>query len=118
MVRHFLLRWLGSSVGLWVATALLGASVSVTNTGAVIGAGLLLAIINMFVKPVLILLSLPFIIVTLGLFLIVINGLSVLLVSAIYPPLHVSGLWAAIFAGIIIGLVNYLVTETLEKRER
>jgi len=76
-------------------------------------AGALLAIINIIIKPILVILSLPAILFTLGLFLVVINGLTVFLVSALYPSLHITNFWAAIFAGIVIGLVNYLVTAIL-----
>ena len=74
----------------------------------------MLALVNMFIKPLLIILSLPAVILTLGLFLIVINGVSVWLVSKLYTPLHVGSFWAAMFAGIVIGLINYLVTAILE----
>jgi uncharacterized membrane protein YvlD (DUF360 family) len=52
---------------------------------------------------------------TLGLFMIIINGLTVYLVSRLYSPLHISNFWAAVFAGIVIGLVNYLVSAILEE---
>jgi len=52
--------------------------------------------------------------VTIGLFMIVVNALMVLLASKLYHGLHVTNFWAAAFAGVIIGLVNYLVTAILE----
>lgn len=78
--------------------------------------GLILAIVNMVIKPVLVIFSLPAIVFTLGLFMVVINGLTVWLASLLYSPLEVSSFWAAIFAGIIIGLVNYLLTVILEDK--
>jgi putative membrane protein len=111
----FLTRWLVSSLGLWIAAGFLSSSITYGNRLRVIVlAGLLLAFINMFIKPILIVFSLPAIILTLGLFMIVINGLTVLLVSKLYTPLHVTNFWAAVFAGMVIGLVNYLVTAILE----
>ena len=80
----------------------------------IVVSGFLLAIINTVIKPILILFSLPFIVLTLGLFMILINGLTVFIVSKLYGPLHVTNFWAAIFAGMVIGLVNYLVTAILE----
>jgi putative membrane protein len=68
----------------------------------------------MFLKPILIIFSLPAVILTLGLFIIIINGLTVFIVSKLYTPLHVTNFWAAVFAGMVIGLVNYLVTAILE----
>jgi len=81
----------------------------------IVVAGLTLAIINSVLKPVLIILSLPVIMYTLGLFMIIINGLTVLIASTLYSSLDVTNFWAAIFAGMVIGLVNYLVTAILEE---
>jgi putative membrane protein len=77
-------------------------------------AGLILAIINTIIKPVIVIFSLPAIVLTLGLFMIVVNGLTVYLASKLYSPLEITNFWAAIFAGMMIGLVNYLVTAILE----
>lgn len=114
---RFGLRWLVCSLGLWIAAGLLGGSVSYGNhvTAVIIG-GLILAAINALLRPLLILLSLPAILLTLGLFMIVINGLTVYLASILYRPLQIQSFGTAIFTGIIIGLVNYLVTAILEER--
>jgi putative membrane protein len=112
---RFLTRWLVCSLGLWIAAGLLGNSISYDSEFKVIViSGLILAVINVVIKPILIIFSLPAILLTLGLFMIVINGLTVFIASKLYEPLHVTNLWAAIFAGMVIGLVNYLVTTILE----
>ena len=112
---RFLIRWLVCSLGLWIAAGLLSNSIRYTNGFEVIVvAGLLLAIINTILKPILIILSLPAIILTLGLFMIIINGLTVFMVSKLYTQLHVTNFWAAIFAGMVIGLVNFLVSAILK----
>jgi putative membrane protein len=114
---RFTLRWLVCSLGLWIAAGILGGSVSYGNhIGAIIISGLLLAAINALLRPVLIFLSLPAILLTLGLFMLIINGLTVYLVSVLYHPLEISNFVAAILTGVIIGLVNYLVTAILEER--
>lgn len=118
MVNRFLIRWFISGLGLWIAASLLGEnrlSYDDRIMVVVIG-GLLLALINAIIKPVVVILSLPAILLTLGLFMVFINGLMVMLVSALYDPLQVSSLWTAMLAGMIIGLVNYLVTAVLEDR--
>lgn len=116
---RFLIRWFVCSLGLWIAAGLLNSHISYGNSiGVIIVAGLILAVINMVIKPIIILLSLPAIIVTLGLFMLVVNGLTVSLVSWLYPSLQISNFWAAIFAGIVIGLVNYLVSAMLEDRKQ
>lgn len=120
MIQHFLLRflvrWVVSGLGLWIASGILGPDrLSVGNTwGTVIGAGFFLALVNMAIKPILIILSFPAIILSLGLFMLVLNGFIILLVHWNYSPLYVSGLGVAIIAGIIVGLVNFLVTRVLE----
>jgi putative membrane protein len=112
---HFLTRWLVCVLGLWIAAAILSSSISYgSQFGVIVVAGLVLAIINTIVKPFLIFLSLPALLISLGLFMIIINGLTVLLASKLYHPLHVTNFWAAVFAGMMIGLVNYLVTAVLE----
>ena len=113
----FAARWVVCSLGLWIAAAILGASrLSVDGRwGAYIAAGFFLALVNMALKPILIFLSFPAIIISLGLFMLVVNGFMVLLASWIYNPLYVKNLGVAIVAGIIIGLVNYLITRVLEE---
>lgn len=112
---RFLVRWFVCSLGLWIAASLLNNSISYQNQFRVIViAGLVLAIINIILKPILVIFSLPAIVFTLGLFMIIINGFTVFVASWLYEPLNVTNFWAAIFAGMIIGLVNYLVTAILE----
>lgn len=114
-VYRFLTRWLVCSLGLWIAANFLSQSISYDNKLRVIViAGLILAIINIIIKPILVVFSLPAILITLGLFMIIINGLTVFIASKLYHPLHVTNFWAAVFAGMVIGLVNYLVTTILE----
>lgn len=79
-------------------------------------AGLVLAVVNTILKPIIVMLSLPAILFSLGLFMIVINALMVLVASWFYSRLEVEGFGTALMAGIIIGLVNYLVTAILEER--
>lgn len=110
----FLVRWLVCSLGLWIAAGFLSNSISYdSRLRVIIIAGLILAVINSLLKPVLIILSLPALLVTLGLFMIIINGVTVYIASKLYTPLHITNFWAAVFAGIIIGLVNYLVSTIL-----
>lgn len=109
-------RWLVSGLGLWIAAGLLSQSIDYQDKlRVIIIAGLILAIVNTFIRPLIVILSLPAILLTLGLFMIVVNGLMVFLVSKLYTPLEITNFWAAILAGVIIGLVNYLVTAILDR---
>lgn len=119
-IQRFLIRWFVCGFGLWIAAQLLG------ETGinyqdklrVIIISGFILAVINAVIKPFVVILSLPAILFSLGLFMIFINGLMVFLASKLYTSLQVENFWAAMLAGMIIGLVNYLVTAILEDDEK
>ncbi len=113
---RFLIRWLVCSLGLWIAAGLLSGGINYGEKLAVIFvAGLVLAVVNTLIRPLVVLLSLPAILFSLGLFMIVVNGLMVMLASVLYKPLEVSGFGVAMLAGVIIGIVNYLVTTIIEE---
>lgn len=114
---RFLIRWFVCALGLLIAAWLLGDTIDYDKRfGVIIISGLILAIVNAIIKPIVIILSLPAILFSLGLFMIVINGLMVLIVSKLYEPLKVTNFGAAMLAGMVIGLVNYLVTAFLEEK--
>lgn len=116
-IVRILVRWFVCSLGLWIAAGLLGDSVDYQHDAEVIiVAGLVLAAVNAILRPIIVILSLPAVLLSVGLFMIVINGLMVFIVSKLYTPLHVTNFGAAILVGMIIGLVNYLVTTILESR--
>jgi putative membrane protein len=115
-IYRFLLRWFVCSLGLWIAAGLFNSNVSYGNhISGVIIAGLLLAAINAVIRPIIVLISVPAILLTLGLFMVVINGITVYIASR-YSPLQISSFGVAILTGMVIGLVNYLVTAILEER--
>ena len=110
-----LLRWVVSSLGLWIAAGILKNDISYGHSfGVILVAGLILAVINTILKPILIVLSLPALIFSLGLFMIIINGATVYIVSRLYSSLTITNFWAAVFAGMVIGLVNYLISTILK----
>jgi len=109
------IRWLVCAVGLWIAARVLSTDIHYNSFYVIIVAGLILALINIILKPILVILSLPAILFTLGIFMIIINGITVFIASWLYRPLHITNFWAAVFAGMVIGLVNYLVSEIIEK---
>lgn len=115
-VTRFVARWAVSSLGLWIAAALLGSGrLNVGGTWkTLLISGFFLALVNMAVKPILVVLSFPAIILSLGLFMLILNAFLIELAHWIYNPLYVKNFGVAIVAGIIIGLVNFLVTKVLE----
>lgn len=114
---RLLLRWVVCSLGLWIAASIVGDSIDYNDSARVIIiAGFILALVNIVIKPIVVILSLPALLLSLGLFMIVINGLMVYVASRLYPALHISSFWVAVFAGLVIGLVNYLVTTIIESK--
>lgn len=114
-IYTYLVRWFVCALGLWIAAGLFQESINYSNRISVIViAGALLALLNTIIKPLLVVVSMPIMLITLGLFMVVVNGLTVYFVSMVYAPLHIEHFWTAICAGIIIGLVNYLVTTILD----
>ena len=105
-MRGFLARVLITAVGLWLADMLLG---GIRFDGAVplFVAAILLGIVNAFVRPVVVLLTIPITLVTLGLFMLVINGAMIGLVAWMMPAFHVAGLGPAIVASIIVGVTSW-----------
>ncbi len=109
-MQAFLIRWFITTLAVMAAAWVIPGISYGDNAGALLGASLLLGIVNAFVRPVLLLLSLPFIIVTMGLFIFVVNALLLLLVSSLIPPFHVDGFWDAFFGAILISIVSWLLS--------
>ena len=112
----FIIRWLLNSLGLWVAVRLLGTGYdgidATTGTLGFLFAGLIFSLVNGILKPFFVIVSLPFILVTLGLFMLIVNGLLVYISLAVTPGLEMSFV-NSIFAGIILSLINYIVSAAL-----
>jgi len=115
----FIVRWALNTFGLWVAVKLLGTGypdvgVSAGFWGFML-AGIIFSIVNSLLKPLLVILSLPAILLTLGLFAVVVNGLLVYISLKIAPGLSMS-LINSIITGIILSLINYIVSVAIEIR--
>jgi putative membrane protein len=113
----FLIRLLVNAAALWVATQLV-AGVSYSG-GAVpmLAVALVFGIVNAILRPIALLLTFPLLIVTLGLFTFVINGLMLLLTSSVSSALglgfHVRGFWAAFWGALVVTLVSWLLSVLL-----
>jgi putative membrane protein len=100
----FLKRWLITTVAVWLAASIVP-GYSYTTSGLFLAA-LVLGLLNAFVKPVMVVLSLPLVIVTLGLFMLVINALLLWSVGSILRGFHVAGFGAAFWGSLIISLTS------------
>jgi putative membrane protein len=95
------------ALGLWLATIWVN-GVSIDTPATLLLAGLLLGVVNSIVRPIAILLTLPMTIITLGLFLLVINAGMVALVAWMLPGMHVASFWSAFWTSVLVSLVSFV----------
>jgi len=108
-MRGFIIRVLVVAAGLWAASKIVP-GVSIDDGWSLLWAALVLGIINAIVRPVIILLTLPLTILTLGLFLLIINAGMLSLAAWMLDGMTVAGFWPAFFGAIVVSLVAWLVT--------
>jgi len=113
----FILRLLVSALGLWAASELVS-GIHIQGFWNLIGAALVLGIVNAVVRPILVLLTLPATIVTLGLFLLVINAAMLGLAAWFLDGFSISGFWPAVFGSVVISIVSWLASWFIGPRGR
>ena len=111
---HFLLRLLINAAALWMAIQLVGGIDHQGSVWSLLFVALVFGVLNASVRPLFLLLSLPFVIVTLGLFILIINALMLRLTSWVSGLLglgfHVEGFWAAFLGGLIVSVVSLMLS--------
>lgn len=105
-MRGFVTRLVITALGLWLAQAIIP-GVTIRGVGTLLLAALLLGLVNALVRPVLFVLTLPLTVLTLGLFLLVLNGISLALVAALLRGFAVSGLWAATLGALVVTVTSW-----------
>lgn len=105
MVMNILINWLISALAI-IITAYILPGVHISSFGTALITAIALGILNAFIKPVLLLLTLPINVLTLGLFTFVINALIILLVSSLVAGFRVDGFWWALLFSIILSIIN------------
>jgi putative membrane protein len=103
----FILRAVIAALGLWLATRLVD-GFTIDTPGTLLLAGALLGIVNAIVRPIAIVLTFPITLVTLGLFLLVVNAGMVALVAWMLPGFHVASFWSALLGALIVGLTGWV----------
>jgi putative membrane protein len=103
----FILRGLVAALGLWAATAILS-GITINSAMTLVIAGLLLGLVNAIVRPFALLLSLPALVLTLGLFLLVVNAAMLGLVALMLPGFKIAGFWTAVGAALIVSIVSWI----------
>lgn len=107
-LKNFVLRWLICTAAVLVAEHIVS-GISYDSWIDLLVATLLLGLLNYFIKPLLMLLSLPLLIFTLGLFTLIINAGLLLLVSKLVSGFHVNGFWSAFWGALVISIVTILL---------
>jgi putative membrane protein len=104
----FILRAVISAVGLWIATAWVS-GIRIDDAGTLVLAGLLLGVVNAVVRPIVILLTLPLTLLTLGFFLLIVNAGMVALVASLLPGFHLyGGFWSAFATALIVWVTGVI----------
>ncbi len=111
----FLIRVLANALAILAAAYVLP-GIEVSGGMALLAAGLVLALINAVVRPILLLLTLPITLVTLGLFLFVLNAFCLWLTSELVKGFEVHGFWPAVFGALVVSVVSWLVNAFLSDR--
>lgn len=105
-MKPFLIRWLVTTIAVAVAVNLPG--IHADGWMPLIFMALFLGVINAVIRPVLLLLSLPFILVTLGFFILIVNTLTFWLAGGLVPGFHIAGFWNAFFGSIVVSIVSWV----------
>jgi putative membrane protein len=114
---NILINWLISALIVMVVAYILP-GVHVDSFLTALAVALVLGVLNLLVKPILVLLTLPFTLLTLGLFLIVINAILLLLTDAIVPGFTIDGFWWAVFYSILVSAINVLLQRYKDEVKR
>lgn len=112
-----LIRILVNTLAILLAVAIVP-GIEARGALTILGAGLVLGLVNAVVRPVLLVLTLPLTLVTLGLFLLVLNGFCLWLTAALVKGFEVHGFWAAVFGAIVVSAVSWVVNAFLSDRGR
>jgi len=108
-MRHFVFRWAVTTDAVMVASSIIH-GIRYDTVASLIGAALLLGILNAFLRPILLILSAPLILLTLGLFILVVNGLMLLIVPNIVIGFHVDTFASAFWGAIVISIVSWMLS--------
>jgi putative membrane protein len=108
-MKHFVFRWAVTTIAVMVASSVIH-GIRYDTVASLIGASLLLGILNAFIRPFLLILSAPLILVTLGFFILILNGLLLLVVPGVVVGFHVDGFWSAFWGAIVISIVSWILS--------
>jgi putative membrane protein len=116
-MRSFLLHWIVTTIALAVSARIVPGIV-VGSTGTLLVSALVLGLVNAVVRPVMVLLTLPITVLTLGLFYLLVNGAALALAAWLVPGFLVASFGSAVLGALVVSLVSYLLGRLLEARRR
>ena len=108
-MKGFFVRLVITALGLWAAATIVP-GVELVGWQALLVSALLLGIVNAVIRPVILILTLPLTVLTLGLFILVVNGISLVIVAWLVPGFHVAGLLAATLGACVVGLTGWFAS--------
>lgn len=111
----FLIRLCIAALGLWLAS-LIVPGIEIRGAWTLLGSALLLGLVNAVVRPLVLFITLPITVLTLGLFLLVINAGMLGLVAWLFDDFTISGFWAAVFGSLIVGITGWLASAFIGPR--
>ncbi|ABK16187.1 phage holin family protein [Syntrophobacter fumaroxidans] len=115
-MRGLVLRWLVVTFAIVCASYLIE-GIRVSGFFSALFAAATLGVLNVFLRPLILILTLPINVLTFGLFTFVINALMLKMASSVIPGFHVEGFWAAVFGALVISVVGWVLSAFIDDRE-
>lgn len=114
---RFIVQAVVTAIGLWLSAQVVP-GVDFTNTGSLIAAAVILGLVNAVVRPIMVVLTFPLTVVTLGLFLLVVNAAMIGLTAMFLGGFSIDGLWAGVGAAIVTGIVSWIAGSVIPDDRR
>src|SRR5256714_12560852 len=111
-MKGFVFRLVITGLGLWAAETIVP-GVRIDGWGNLVVSALLLGVVNAVIRPILLILTLPLTVLTLGLFILIVNGISLGVVAWLVPGFHIAELWSATLGAVVVGLTSWAASAFL-----
>lgn len=117
-MQNLIIRIFVNAVALWISARMVAGIDLTGEFWPILGVAAVFGLVNALIKPIALLLSLPFLLLTLGLFTLVINALMLMLTAALLDALRIAGFWEAFLGAIVISIVSFLFSIVLPEPAR
>ena len=116
-MRGLLIRWIIQAFALGI-TALIVKGITIRGVSSLFIAALIIGILNAILRPIMLIMTLPLNIMTLGLFTFVINAIMLIIAGQVVPGFNVTGFWAGLVGAMILGLVSFFLNRFIGEKDR